>query len=838
MLRVYACVCNGRASPDWISLEKWLRSPESAKPGSAKSEGLSANSPKVYTIHVRCPFKMADWTNSNDIDKLTRPGERMDNDTIMRKSYTETNNDGTCIASDRDDHETMIMDSSLIRGPEYVIDFRSSLESPENSAKEEEERFMESEQTGDSGTKIRRAACQELREASQNLQNSPRRPNSLYKEDVSSPQKLKSVFNERNAMFCSPTRILSSKNYLSTEKSTEKLMNGKSPKEDKQQLHVQFNKDSKKEQPQNASEERPHPSPSISTSTTSSSDDNSSLEQLCEARPPDGGWGWVVVAASFMVNLIADGITFSFGVIFVEFLNYFGEGKSKTAWIGSLFMAMPLLSGPVASFLTDRYGCRKVTIAGSLLATTGFVVSSFANSMEVLIFTFGIVSGFGLSLCFVAAVVIVAYYFDKKRSFATGLSVCGSGIGTFIFAPVTQWLLAEYGWRGTTLILAGLFSNLAVCGCLMRDLEWTTTRAKAKTQERRKNREKKRSKMQSSSVDSFSATSSANTTTQTPHGDSKRGFASTNAMIIENLRLQGDDENGEKLFSSLVSLPTFVKNGEKVPLEVLELLSTNKAVYNILLQNYPSLLISSRSFSDSGALHDQLSTPSARFIPTPSPLVELRAEDDKEKTVREGSDDERAHGEQQTSMEPAYLWWLKKTDPEDVSLRRSSALEQPRRLPTAYLKDIRMHRHSLTYRGAMLNINRYRLRASSCPDIYRNSMTTIAKTKLIWYAGFWEFWDLIVDMLDFSYFADPRFLLFAISNFLLHTWYDVPYVYLTDNAIEVGFSETDGSILISVIGIANMFGEVSKHDKDHSVWFNSLSLFLSVLKTILSFRFF
>ena len=56
-----------------------------------------------------------------------------------------------------------------------------------------------------------------------------------------------------------------------------------------------------------------------------------------------------------MVNLIADGITFSFGVLYVEFLHYFNEGKSKTSWIGSLFMAMPLLSGPVASFLTDRY---------------------------------------------------------------------------------------------------------------------------------------------------------------------------------------------------------------------------------------------------------------------------------------------------------------------------------------------------------------------------------------------------------------------------------------------------------------------------------------------------
>ncbi|XP_072766667.1 monocarboxylate transporter 9 [Anoplolepis gracilipes] len=783
---------------------------------------------------------MAEWTKFNDRNKLSRPDERTNkDDIIIKQSYTEVNNDAIInedsdATNDRNDcdneREKTIADSSFTRELEYVNGFRNNselLEGPLNQ--EEEERFVEDnhrERIGESGSKIRREARQELKEILQNSQNSPKRPNSLYKEDVPSSQKLKSVYNERNTIFGSPTRILSSKGRLSTENSTEKLANGKFPKEDKQQHHVQFNKDSKKQQLRHTSEERPQPSPSISTSTTSSFEDNSSLAQFCEARPPDGGWGWVVVAASFMVNLIADGITFSFGVIYVEFLNYFGGGKSKTAWIGSLFMAMPLLSGPVASFLTDRYGCRRVTVAGSILATAGFVISSYANSMEILILTFGILAGFGLSLCFVAAVVIVAYYFDKKRSFATGLSVCGSGIGTFIFAPVTQYLLAEYGWRGTTLILAGLFSNLAVCGCLMRDLEWTTTRAKAKTQERRKNREKKRSKMQSSNADSFSATSSANTTTQTPHGDSKRGFASANAMIIENLRLQDGDEESEKLFSSLVSLPTFVKNREKVPVEVLELLSTNKAVYNVLLQNYPSLLISSKSFSDSGALHDQLSTPSARFIPTPSPLAELKIENGKDRDIggREDNDEQTLRGEQHhggQSVEPAYLWWLKKID-SDTPLRRcSSTQEQPKRLPTAYLNDIRMHRHSLTYRGAMLNINRYRLRASSCPDIYRNSMTTIAKTKLVWYAGLWEFWDLIVDMLDFSYFADPRFLLFAVSNFLLHTWYDVPYVYLTDNAIEVGFSETDASILISVIGIANMGGEIFLGWAGDRAWVNA-----------------
>ncbi|XP_043796001.1 uncharacterized protein LOC122716716 isoform X2 [Apis laboriosa] len=650
----------------------------------------------------------------------------------------------------------------------------------------------------EAGSKIREEARHELANES-SRKNSAKKPDSLYNKDknVESPAKRKSVFAERNSIFASPTKILS-KNQSSSQKSMEKLVNGKLGREDRQQHHVQFNKDSKRQQSRDT--QRPQSSPLIPPSTTNSSDDNSSLGQLCEATPPDGGWGWVVVAASFMVNLIADGITFSFGVIYVEFLNYFGEGKSKTAWIGSLFMAMPLLSGPVASFLTDRYGCRRVSIAGSILATAGFVVSSYANSMEVLIFTFGVLAGFGLSLCFVAAVVIVAYYFDKKRSFATGLSVCGSGIGTFIFAPVTQYLLAEYGWRGTTLILAGLFLNLAVCGCLMRDLEWTTIRAKAKTEERRKNRERKRGRIQSSSVDSFSANSSLNTLT-----------------IMDNLRIQEKEEDDEKLFSSLVSLPTFVKNSEKVPLEVLELLSTRKNVYNVLLQNYPSLLISSRSFSDSGPLHDQLSTPSARFVPTPSSLSELKSEENKDEGKVPANDEQTL---QQQTDAAWRLWWSKKIN-LDSSLRRSSTFDHTRRLPTAYLKDIRVHRHSLTYRGAMLNINRYRLRASSCPDIYRNSMTTIAKTKLVWYAGLWEFWDLVVDMLDFSHFADSRFLLFAISNFLLHTWYDVPYVYLTDNAIEMGFSETDASILISVIGISNMSGEILLGWAGDKAWVNA-----------------
>lgn len=57
-----------------------------------------------------------------------------------------------------------------------------------------------------------------------------------------------------------------------------------------------------------------------------------------------------------------------------------------------------------------------------------------------------------------------------------------------------------------------------------------------------------------------------------------------------------------------------------------------------------------------------------------------------------------------------------------VGLKSKPSLKYPN-----YFRNMRIHRNSIHYRGAMLNTHRYRLRASSCPNIYRNSMTTIAR---------------------------------------------------------------------------------------------------------------
>nr|XP_036232034.1 uncharacterized protein LOC106626718 isoform X2 [Bactrocera oleae]XP_036232035.1 uncharacterized protein LOC106626718 isoform X2 [Bactrocera oleae] len=195
------------------------------------------------------------------------------------------------------------------------------------------------------------------------------------------------------------------------------------------------------------------------------------VEDVLSPVPPDGGWGWMVVFGSFMIHIITDGMTYSFGLFYDEFLTYFNEGSGYTAWIVSIMVGVTYASGPISSSFVNRYGCRAVTIAGAIFASACIVASFFAQNVLTLIFTIGIGTGFGLGLIYLPAIVSVTTWFEARRSLATGIAVCGSGFGTFVFAPLTEYLIGSFGWRGAMLIIGGIVLNCIIFGALFRPLE-------------------------------------------------------------------------------------------------------------------------------------------------------------------------------------------------------------------------------------------------------------------------------------------------------------------------------------------------------------------------------
>ncbi|KAJ1366290.1 hypothetical protein KIN20_026917 [Parelaphostrongylus tenuis] len=164
------------------------------------------------------------------------------------------------------------------------------------------------------------------------------------------------------------------------------------------------------------------------------------LEEVGFIKPPDGGYGWIVVFASFIANLIVDGIIFTSGDALLSLWQQdFGTSDTASALTLSILSGTYLLVGPIASALANLYGCRAVVIAGSLLAFFGFICSTIAPQIAFLYFSFGLVGGIGFGLIYLPAIVVIAQYFAENRSLATGLAVCGSGIGTTIFSTRKEY---------------------------------------------------------------------------------------------------------------------------------------------------------------------------------------------------------------------------------------------------------------------------------------------------------------------------------------------------------------------------------------------------------------
>ncbi|XP_013146883.1 PREDICTED: monocarboxylate transporter 14-like [Papilio polytes] len=534
-------------------------------------------------------------------------------------------------------------------------------------------------------------------------------------------------------------------------------------------------------------------------------------DSICSSKPsaeqspeiPDGGWGWVVVAASFLIATVADGLAFSYGLMHNEFVGFFKKSEAKTSLIGSLFISVPLIAGPIMSALVDRYGCRSMTIVGGVTATIGFVAAAFCNSVETLYVTYGIIAGLGMGLLYVTAVVSIAYWFEKRRNLAVGLGSCGVGFGTFIYSPLTTYLLEAFGWRGALLLLAGTVLNVCVCGAVMRDPEWLIL-------EQKKARQLSKAKRASSFM-SVSAKSGGGESVypgveelkilmksgETPEYILTTLVASiAQSESLEAATKMNADLSQQNKVSSVINLPTFLRQSEKVPAEVLDQLVANKRLYNIILTNYPSLL-ALRSNSEQKLAIEPV--PEASKSKQVMMSMKLKLNKKKEKKPFEAKLEQ---------VRDQLLQPIPENKPAIITPRNDRQDWFTRQFHTDhhYLRDIRVHRNSIMHRGAMMNIAKYKLRASSCPDIYKNSMWSVEdqeeKTRIQ------RFLAMLNKTFDFNMFTEFHFLMMNVSTLVLFIWFIVPYFYIANFMTMNGFSETQGSLMLSIFGVATIIGIV------------------------------
>ncbi|CAJ0583350.1 unnamed protein product, partial [Mesorhabditis spiculigera] len=198
-------------------------------------------------------------------------------------------------------------------------------------------------------------------------------------------------------------------------------------------------------------------------------DPNAAANQLV-IRPPNGGYGWIIVIAAFFSNLIVDGIATCFTAFKPSYSQTFQSPDSVIALIGALLIAAYLLVGPFVGGLCNKFGSRPVVMVGSLLSGLAFVAAPFMPNVWMYIFAYGLIGGIGFGMIYLPAIVVVGYYFDTKRAMATGLAVSGSGVGSIVMPLVGQYCVDTFGWKVAVWILAAMIFSCALMALLYREL--------------------------------------------------------------------------------------------------------------------------------------------------------------------------------------------------------------------------------------------------------------------------------------------------------------------------------------------------------------------------------
>ncbi len=176
---------------------------------------------------------------------------------------------------------------------------------------------------------------------------------------------------------------------------------------------------------------------------------------------------WFLLAIAVAIIAVGFGTLFSLSVFLLpieESMHWPRAALSGVAMLGWVTMGVGSF---VWGTLSDRIGVRIVLAAGGALLGLGMVLSSQATSLGQFYVTFGTMVGFAVGALYAPLNSAAARWFTARRGLAVGIVSAGIGLGTFVMAPFSRWLINVHDWRGAMLVLGDIAWLVIIPGALL-----------------------------------------------------------------------------------------------------------------------------------------------------------------------------------------------------------------------------------------------------------------------------------------------------------------------------------------------------------------------------------
>jgi MFS family permease len=173
---------------------------------------------------------------------------------------------------------------------------------------------------------------------------------------------------------------------------------------------------------------------------------------------PRGNWQTplIVIAAGCLIALLGFGARSAYGLLLEPMTGARGWGRETFAIAIAIQNLVWGFGVPFASMLADRYGPSRVLAVGAIVYSIGTAGMATATTGAGLTLFGGVLTGLGIALTsFSIALAAMAKVVDPGRqSLVLGIGTSAGSFGQVIFSPLSQLVIAEYGWDSALFFLA------------------------------------------------------------------------------------------------------------------------------------------------------------------------------------------------------------------------------------------------------------------------------------------------------------------------------------------------------------------------------------------------
>ncbi|HEY9162680.1 MAG TPA: MFS transporter [Desulfomonilia bacterium] len=174
-------------------------------------------------------------------------------------------------------------------------------------------------------------------------------------------------------------------------------------------------------------------------------------------------YGWWIVAGGFILNFIGIGIAFNaLGIFFKPVVEELGFKRGDFSLYFTIAALSMTFAAPIVGKLMERFNVRLVMGFCTALLGISFAMLSQCNTLSNF-YILAVFIGIGHAGSHIIPVsTMINNWFRVKRGIAMGIVFSATGIGGMISNPVGNWLIINYGWRSTAIILGTVIFLISV----------------------------------------------------------------------------------------------------------------------------------------------------------------------------------------------------------------------------------------------------------------------------------------------------------------------------------------------------------------------------------------